>query len=62
MDDSICTVSFKTILAQNSLQVKVLFKETKETIFWASVLRKDFTTNYDAFILPKASLFIEFNN
>jgi hypothetical protein len=55
-------LSFNTILAQNRLQVKVLTKETKETIFGASVLRKDFTTNYGAFILPKASLFIEFNN
>jgi hypothetical protein len=33
MDDPICTVSFNKILAQNSLQVKVLSKETKETIF-----------------------------
>jgi len=36
--------------------------DLKENIILESGLRTDFTTNYGAFILPRASLFIEFNN
>jgi len=50
-------LSFNTILAQNSLKVEVLFKETKETIFGASVLLKNTnngnTTNFEGFTTLK---------
>ncbi len=50
-------LSFNTILAQNSLQVKVLSKETKATIFGASVLLKNTnkgnTTDFKGFATLK---------